>query len=99
MYITKQHLSRRMVLKGMGVTMALPLLDAMVPASTALAKTVAAGKVRLATIEMVHGAAGSAAAGLKANLWSPATTGRGFDLSTSSLQPLEAMRDHVTIVS
>jgi hypothetical protein len=99
MYITKRHLSRRTVLKGMGVTMALPLLDAMVPASTALAQTAAKGKVRLATIEMVHGAAGSAAAGLKANLWSPAATGRDFDLSPSSLQPLEPMREHVTIVS
>ena len=55
MYITKKHLSRRTMLRGMGVTMALPLLEAMVPARTAFAKT-AAGKVRLAAIEMVgHG--------------------------------------------
>ena len=50
MFITKKHISRRTVLKGMGVTVALPLLDAMVPAATAFAKTEAAAsasKVRL----------------------------------------------------
>ena len=39
MFITKKHLSRRAVLRGMGVTMALPLLDSMVPAQTPIAKT------------------------------------------------------------
>ena len=63
MLITKRHLSRRTVLKGMGVTAALPLLEAMIPAGTACAKTAAKGKVRLAAIEMVHGAAGSSAYG------------------------------------
>ena len=58
MFITKKHMSRRTVLRGMGVTMALPLLEAMVPARTVFAKT-AAGKVRLAAIEMVHGSAGA----------------------------------------
>ena len=52
-YITKNHLSRRTVLRGLGVTMALPLLDAMIPAHTLLAKTAAVGKVRLSAIEMV----------------------------------------------
>jgi hypothetical protein len=99
MYLTKKHLSRRTVLKGMGVTVALPLLDAMVPA-TALAKTAAAkGKVRFVAIEMVHGAAGSTAFGLQKNLWSPAQVGREFDLSTSTLAPLEPFRNDVTIVS
>jgi hypothetical protein len=98
-YITKKHLSRRTMLKGMGVTLALPMLDAMVPAATAMAGTVAKGKVRLACIEMVHGAAGSSPFGLKANLWSPAATGRDFDLSPTSLAPLEPVREHVTIVS
>ena len=46
MIITKKHISRRTVLRGMGVTLALPFLDAMVPAGTALAKTAAAGKIR-----------------------------------------------------
>jgi hypothetical protein len=99
MYLTRKHLSRRTVLKGMGATVALPLLDAMVPARTLLAKTAAAGKTRLAAIEMVHGAAGSTALGLAKNLWSPAAIGRTFDLSPSSLSPLEPFRDYVTIVS
>ena len=64
MFITRKNLSRRTVLKGIGVTAALPLLEAMVPAGTAHAKTAAAGKVRLACIEMVHGAAGSTAYGM-----------------------------------
>jgi hypothetical protein len=99
MYITKKHISRRTVLRGMGVTMALPFLDAMVPAHTVLAKTAAAGKVRLSCIEQVHGAAGSTKFGLEKNMWSPAAVGRQFDLSPTSLSPLEPYRDHITIVS
>src|ERR1051326_1110247 len=99
MYITQKHISRRTVLKGVGATVALPFLEAMVPARTALAKTAAAGKTRLAAIEMVHGAAGSTQIGLAKNLGSPAAVGRGFDLSPSSLAPLEPFRDYVTIVS
>jgi len=100
MYITKKHISRRAVLRGMGATVALPFLDAMVPARTLFAKTVAgAGRTRLACIEMVHGAAGSTAIGLAKNMWSPAEVGRSFDLSPSSLSPLEPFRDHLTIVS
>ena len=71
MYLTKKHISRRTVLRGMGVTVALPFLDAMVPARTLLAKTAAAGKTRLSCIEMVHGAAGSTVHGLAKNMWSP----------------------------
>jgi hypothetical protein len=48
---------------------------------------------------MVHGAAGSNELGATLNLWSPAEVGRGFDLSPSSLRPLESWRDHLTIVS
>jgi hypothetical protein len=98
MFLEKKHLSRRMVLKGMGVTMALPLLEAMVPATTALAKT-AAGKVRLSAIELVHGSAGATTIGAQKNLWSPAAVGKSFDLSPTSLLPLEPWREHVTIVS
>src|SRR6187200_1919299 len=99
MYLTRKHLSRRTVLKGMGATVALPLLDAMIPARTLLARTAAAGKTRLAAIEMVHGAAGSSAVGLSKNMWSPAAMGRSFDLTPSSLSPLEPFRDYLTIVS
>ncbi len=101
-YLTRKHLSRRAVLKGMGVTVALPVLDAMLPAGTAFAKTAAAAsssKVRLICMEMVHGSAGATPIGLKKNLWSPAATGREFDLGPSSLSPLEPFRDHITIVS
>jgi hypothetical protein len=86
----------------MGVTVALPFLDAMLPAGTAFAKTGAAAspsKIRLICMEMVHGSAGATPIGLKKNLWSPEATGRDFDLSPSSLSPLEAFRDHITIVS
>jgi hypothetical protein len=96
---TKKHISRRTVLRGMGVTMALPFLDAMVPANTLLAKTAAAGKVRLSCIEQVHGSAGATKIGLEKNLWSPAAVGRSFDLTPTSLSPLEPFRDYLTIVS
>jgi len=98
MFITRKHISRRTMLQGMGVTMALPLLEAMVPARTALAQT-ALGKVRLSAIEMVHGSAGATVPGLAKNLWSPAATGKAFDLSPSSLAPLEPFREHLTIIS
>ncbi|HET7694489.1 MAG TPA: DUF1552 domain-containing protein [Vicinamibacterales bacterium] len=99
MYLEKRHISRRRVLRGMGATIALPFLDAMVPARTALARTAAAGKTRLACIEQVHGAAGSTQIGLAKHLWSPAAVGRAFDLSPSSLSPLEPFRDYLTIIS
>jgi Protein of unknown function (DUF1552) len=98
MFISQKHLSRRTALKGLGVTVALPFLEAMVPARTALAKT-AAGKVRLACIEMVHGSAGSTAFGIKQHLWAPAAAGRAFDLTPSALKPLEPLRDYLTIIS
>ena len=87
------------VLRGMGATIALPFLDAMVPARTLLAKTAAAERTRLSCIEMVHGAAGSTAFGVTKNLWSPAAVGREFDLTPSSMSPLEPFRDYLTIVS
>jgi hypothetical protein len=99
MFITKKHISRRTVIRGMGATIALPFLDAMVPARTLLARTAAAGKTRLSCIEMVHGAAGSTVHGLAKNMWSPSAVGREFDLSPSSLSPLEPYRDYLTIVS
>ena len=97
MSITQKQISRRTALKGVGVTMALPFLEAMVPARATLAQ--ARGKVRLAAIEMVHGSAGSTAFGIKQNLWAPAAVGRDFDLSPSALAPLEPFRNDITIVS
>jgi hypothetical protein len=98
MIITKKHLSRRTMLRGMGVTMALPFLEAMVPAGAAYARA-NPKRVRLAAIEIVHGAAGSTAFGAKKFMWAPEKVGRGFDLSPSSLAPMEPFRDYLTIVS
>ena len=99
MFLTQKQLSRRTVLKGMGVTMALPFLEAMAPAGRAAAATAAGKKLRLVCVEMVHGAAGSTQIGIKKNLWAPAGVGREFDLSATSLKSLEPFRDHLTIVS
>jgi hypothetical protein len=98
MTITGKHMSRRTALKGVGATIALPFLDAMLPARAAQAKA-AASRTRLVCIEQVHGAAGCSEFGLANNLWSPAATGRSFDLSPGSLKPLEGYRDYLTIVS
>ncbi|MEZ5286638.1 MAG: DUF1552 domain-containing protein [Vicinamibacterales bacterium] len=98
MFITRQHLSRRTVLRGMGVTIALPFLDAMRPAGVLRAQS-RRQPVRLIAMEMVHGAAGSTVFGLKKNMWSPADTGTAFDLSPTSLRALEPYRDYLTIVS
>jgi Protein of unknown function (DUF1552) len=98
MFITRKHLSRRAVLKGMGVTLGLPLLDSMVPAQTPLHKTAAAPPTRLACIEMVHGSAGSTGEGTNKHYWSPEKTGSDFEFS-QSLEPLAPFRDYITIVS
>jgi hypothetical protein len=90
-------LSRRTLLRGLGATVALPLLDAMIPVRHAAAA--ARPPVRLVCIEMVHGSAGSSAIGAKKNLWAPAAAGRDFDLAPTCLRTLEPFRDHLTIVS
>src|SRR5260370_7405782 len=98
MVITHRHMSRRAVLKGVGVTMALPLLEAMIPARTAWARTTGS-RTRLAYLEMVHGSAGCSAIGIKKNLWAPAGVGQNFDLPPSILSPLEPFREYPTIIS
>jgi hypothetical protein len=90
MFLTRKHLSRRTVLKGAGASIALPLLDAMVPAGTALAQTAAAPSARLGFVYFPHGAL--------RNEWEPAQTGRNFDFPFI-LKPLEPLRDYVTVVS
>jgi hypothetical protein len=92
-------LSRREALKGMGATVALPFLEAHLRASGASARQALTPPVRLICIEQVHGAAGSSPYGIQNNLWAPAATGRQFDLSPTSLKPLESFRDHITIIS
>ena len=98
MFLAKKTLSRRTVLRGMGTTLALPLLDAMVPAG-ARAQAAAKANTRLVCIEMVHGSAGATAFGRDRNLWSPAASGRGFDLTPTAMKSLEPYREHLTIVS
>ena len=99
-FITGKHISRRTMLRGMGASLGLPLLDAMIPARRLWASTSAATPgTRLVCIEQVHGAAGCNDLGASLNLWSPKATGRDFDLSPTSLRSLEPFRDYLTIVS
>ena len=84
------------MLRGVGATVALPFLEAMLPARRASG---AGAATRLVCIEMVHGSAGSSAIGIKKNLWAPAALGRDFDLTPTSLRTLEPFRDHLTIIS
>jgi len=102
MILTKKHMSRRTMLRGVGATMALPLLESMVPAGTAYAKTTAAraaSRVRMVCIEQVHGSAGISEYGLKNHMWIPQATGRNFDISKGILSPLEKFKNQLTIVS
>jgi hypothetical protein len=102
-FITGKHISRRTALRGMGATVALPFLDAMVPAGKMLSSvdglSSSLDATRLVTIEMVHGAAGSNEYGESVNLWSPADAGHDFDLTPTSLLSLEPYRDYLTIIS
>ncbi len=99
-FITGKHISRRTMLRGMGTTVALPFLDAMVPARRLWAKMKdEIDPTRLVCIEIVHGAAGSNAWGATQNLWSPAAVGRDFDLTPSALIPLEPFQKYLTIIS
>ena len=89
-FITRKHLSRRTFLHGVGATMALPLLESMLPAATPLAQTTAKGRTRLACIYVPHGAT--------MDKWTPVTEGKDFAF-TEILSPLEKFRDRVSVVS
>jgi hypothetical protein len=99
MIIKAQPIPRRTMLKGLGVTVALPFLEAMVPARASAAAMRATPRPRLIAIEMVHGSAGATAFGMQKNLWSPVEAGAAFDLSPSVLNVLEPFRHDITIVS
>ncbi|MEO8256398.1 MAG: DUF1552 domain-containing protein [Acidobacteriota bacterium] len=90
MFITKKHLSRRTFLNGVGVTMALPLLESMLPAATALAQTAARGRTRFGAIYVPHGAT--------MDKWTPASEGSGFELS-EILQPLKPFYERINVIS
>src|SRR2546423_9499857 len=98
MFISKRHISRRTVLRGMGATVALPFLESMVPAMTPLRETAAAPKTRFVGVEVVHGCSGSTEWGTENNLLQPAKEGRDFEFLTI-LKPLESVRDYVTVIS
>jgi len=90
MFLTRKHLSRRTLLRGLGAAIGLPLLDAMIPAGTALAQTAAAPRPRLGFFYFPHGAI--------MDKWTPKTTGADFEL-TPVLKPLANYRESMTIVS
>ena len=99
-FLTGKHIDRRTFLRGAGAFMALPLLDSMIPAGRLSAEVRSRlDATRFIAIENSHGAAGSNAWGATQNFWAPAETGRNFDLSPSSLEPLEAYRKYLTIIS
>jgi hypothetical protein len=99
-FITGKHIQRRTFLQGAGATIALPFLDAMVPAGRHWSIAGAAfERTRLIAMEQSHGAAGCTAWGSTQYLWNPQKIGRGFDISGGALSSLEPFRDHLTIVS
>ncbi len=90
MFITKLALPRRTFLRGMGASLALPLLDAMVPAASAFAKTDATRPMRTGFIYVPHGADMAS--------WTPAAAGSNFELSPT-LKVLEPLKDSLVVVS
>ncbi|HUF47893.1 MAG TPA: DUF1552 domain-containing protein [Vicinamibacterales bacterium] len=100
-FITGKQLPRRTFLRGMGATVALPLLDAMVPAARSLRQSGAVTDLtRLVCVEEVHGLAGCNNWAASKFLYAPETTGRGYTLVPDNpLATLEAFRDDMIIVS
>jgi hypothetical protein len=90
MFITKKFISRRAVLRGAGYAVSLPLLDAMIPAATALAATAAAPKLRMAFVYFPHGAV--------MNQWTPKADGPDFDLPPI-IAPLKPFQKQLTVIS
>jgi len=90
MFIHKAALPRRTFLRGMGATLALPLLDAMVPALTATQRTAAVPTQRFGCVYIPHG--------VILDQWTPSTEGAGFDVK-SILQPIRAFRDSMVVVT
>ena len=89
-FITRKHISRRTMLRGTGAAIALPLLDAMIPASTALSQTAAKPTVKLGFLYFPHGAI--------MEQWTPEKQGADFELSPI-LEPLKPFQKQLTIVS
>jgi hypothetical protein len=89
-FITKKHLSRRTFLTGAGVTIALPLLESMVPAATPMRQTAAKARTRFGAIYYPHGAT--------MDKWTPAGDGSDFEFS-EILEPLKPFRDRINVIS
>src|SRR5215470_2657287 len=90
MFLTRKHLSRRTLLKGAGASIALPLLDAMIPAGTALAQTAAVSPLRLGFVYFPHGAL--------QDEWQPKKIGGEFDFPFI-VKPLEPLSEYLTVIS
>jgi predicted component of type VI protein secretion system len=90
MIITKKHLSRRTVLRGMGAAIALPLMESMMPALTASARTAANPQRRFGMIFVPLGE--------RPGYWTPKEVGSNFEMSPI-LKPLESFRSYMTLVS
>jgi Protein of unknown function (DUF1552) len=90
MFLTRKHLPRRTFLRGVGATIALPLLDSMIPARTALAQTAANPTLRAGFVYIPMGA--------QMPQWTPIGDKPGFRYSRI-LKPIEQFRDRVTVVS
>ncbi|HUP51594.1 MAG TPA: DUF1552 domain-containing protein [Longimicrobiales bacterium] len=99
--ITGKHIPRRTFLRGMGATVALPMLDAMIPAGGSWRRfSTEPSFTRLICIEESMGAAGCSDWGDARHLFSPAAVGRDFEVvPDSQLMPLAPFREHLTIVS
>jgi hypothetical protein len=95
-FLTKKHLSRRTFLRGSGVALGLPFLDAMVPAATALAETAAAPKTRAGFFYLPHGAImNNTPFGKEVDAWT--STGKGADFKLGHiLAPLDPLKKYVT---
>jgi hypothetical protein len=100
-FITGKHLSRRTFVRGMGASVAMPMLDAMVPAGRPwLDLSQESKQTRLVCIEESMGCAGGSDWGDAQNLFAPAGVGRNFEFAANSqLKPLEAYREHLTVIS
>ena len=99
MFITKKHLSRRTLLRGSGVALALPLLEAMFPAATALAQSGAMPKTRAGFFYLPHGAImGNTSHGKKYDAWTPQGEGSQMELNTI-MKSLEPYKRYVNVFS
>jgi hypothetical protein len=99
-FLSRQPLDRRTFLRGASAMVALPYLDFMQPLGRyGAARAAATESPRMLFMEMVHGAAGCSPLGLTENLWAPAGIGADFDLSATSLAPLDPWRTYLSIIS